>query len=129
MSKKIQDKYQEATNNYKNEIEELTRFVDIVRKMPGMYIGPVGVQGFLNMIREIFQNSGDQLSRQDSPCDHIIFSYDESTNTVIIEDNGFGIPFGIMKDLFSKQHISSNYTKTKFKFSSGRPGIGSKVMK
>lgn len=127
MSKKIQDKYQEATNNYKNEIEELTRFVDIVRKMPGMYIGPVGVQGFLNMIREIFQNCGDQLSRQDSPCDHIIFSYDESTNTVIIEDNGFGIPFGMMKDLFSKQHISSNYTKTKFKFSSGRHGIGSKV--
>ena len=127
MSKVLKQNYQENIDNYQNEIKQLTNFVDIVRQMPGMYIGPVGLQGLINMIREIFQNSGDQLMREDSPCDHIIISFDEATCTIIIEDNGFGIPFGIMVKLFSEQHVSSNYEKTLFKFTSGRHGIGSKV--
>jgi DNA gyrase subunit B len=127
MSKTLQKNYQENIDNYKNEIKQLTRLVDIVRQMPGMYIGDVGLKGLINMIREIFQNSGDQLMREDSPCDHIIVSFDEATCTIIIEDNGFGIPFGIMVKLFSEQHVSSNYEKTPFKFTSGRHGIGSKV--
>ena len=127
MSKSIQKKYQDSINNYANEVQSLERFVDIVRKMPGMYIGPVGLKGLINMFREILQNSVDQMMRVDSPCTHIIISFDETTCTFIIEDNGFGIPFGMMVDIFSKQHVSSNYEKTPFKFTSGRHGIGSKV--
>lgn len=131
MSKKIQSSikevYQQAIDNYANEIKSLDTLVEAVRKLPGMYIGPVGVKGILNMFREIFQNSADQLNRDDSPCDHIIISFDEATCTFIIEDNGFGIPFGIMLDLFTKQHVGSNFEKKLFVFPSGRHGIGSKV--
>ena len=39
MSKVLKQNYQENIDNYQNEIKQLTNFVDIVRQMPGMYIG------------------------------------------------------------------------------------------
>lgn len=127
MSKIIQNKFKEASDNYASEFKKLKTLVEQVRTNVGMFIGKKHKGGFLNMIREIFQNSGDQLMREDSPCDRIIFSYDERTMTVIVEDNGFGIPFMILPTCFSDQYVSSNYEKVPFKFTSGRHGIGSKV--
>jgi DNA gyrase subunit B len=113
--------------NYSKEITTLSSFVEAVRKVPGMYIGRTGNPGFLNMIREVFQNSIDELVKHESPCDYIVVSFDERTNMVIIEDNGRGIPFGRMIDVFASQHTSSNYVKKEGEFSSGRHGVGAKV--
>ena len=113
--------------NYGNEIQTLKDFVESVRKLPGMYIGPIGNRGFINMVREIFQNSYDELNKNSSPCDSVVVSFDERTFTVIIEDNGRGIPFGHMIKIFQNQHTSSNYEKKKGEYSSGRHGVGAKV--
>ena len=113
--------------NYSKEIVTLSSFKEAVRKNPGMYIGRRGNRGFLNMIREIFQNSIDELIKHESPCDMVIVSYDERTHLVIVEDNGRGIPFGRMVDIFANQHTSSNYNKKEGEFSSGRHGVGAKV--
>ena len=117
----------ENIKNYGSKIKTIESFVEAVRKIPGMYIGATGNPGFINMIREIFQNSIDQLERNDSPCDHIWVYYDESTHTVIITDNGTGIPFDNIIRIFTSEHTSSNYDKEDGQYSAGVHGVGSKV--
>lgn len=130
MAKKVNLTQEQIQNiqNYGNEIQTLKDFVEAVRKLPGMYIGPIGDRGFINMVREIFQNSYDELNRDSSPCNSVIISFDERTFTVIIEDNGRGIPFGHITKIFQNQHTSSNYDKKKGEYSSGRHGVGAKVV-
>ena len=76
-------------DNYSNRINTLKDFVTAVRTRPGMYLGPLGNHGFLNMMREIFQNSVDQMMDINSPCNWFKFFYDERTNEVIIEKQRF----------------------------------------
>lgn len=117
--------------SYKEKFKTLKTFVEAVRKMPGMYIGPLSNAGFLNMFREIFQNSLDEMIKASigqSPCDYIQVLYDEQSNTVTVQDNGRGIPFGIIVDVFTHEHTSTNYEKKLYEYSSGRHGVGSKVV-
>lgn len=129
MSKKVKiDKaMEENIRNYNKQIQTIDDFVQVVRKMPGMYIGRKGNLGFLNMIREIFQNSVDELEKKDSPCTWINVLYDSRTLITTVEDNGRGIPFESMIRIFTSEHTSSNYTKKEGEFSSGLHGVGSKV--
>jgi len=113
--------------NYSKEIITLEDFVEAVRLNFGMYIGYGGNKGFINMIREIFQNSIDELMKDASPCTEIIVSYDERNHNVIIEDNGRGLPFDDMIRIYTSQHTSSNYNKKDGEFSSGKHGVGGKV--
>lgn len=118
---------EENIRNYSNEIVSLNSFVEAVRKVPGMYIGNKGNQGFLTMIKEIFQNALDEVMRDSSPCDKVIISYDERTHTTIVEDNGRGIPFKDIIRIFTSQHTSANYNKKTGEYTSGVHGVGSKV--
>lgn len=117
----------QSIKNYAKEIKNIEKFVDAVRKMPGMYIGRIGNDGFLSMIREIYQNSVDEMEKENSPCTEVTVSYNEDTNEVVVSDNGRGIPFDIIEQVYTKEHTSSNYTKKKFEYSSGRHGVGAKV--
>lgn len=127
MSKKLDKDMIENIKNYGDKIETIESFVEAVRKIPGMYIGAKGNAGFINMIREIFQNSIDQIERDDSPCDAISVIYDERDLSVIVEDNGSGIPFNNIVRIYTTDHTSSNYTKGKGQYSAGVHGVGSKV--
>lgn len=124
---KLTDEQIKAINDYGAQIKTLGSFVEAVRKMPGVYIGHKGIHGFVNMFREVFQNSFDELVRVISPCDCIWITYDERTHTVIIEDNGRGIPFSHVIRIFSKEHTSANYNKVPFDYTSGTHGVGAKV--
>lgn len=123
----IEISMEENIRNYANEITTLDSFVKAVRKLPGMYIGNIGNPGFLTMIKEIFQNSLDEVMRRKSPCDMIRISYDERTHETIIEDNGRGIPFSKMIDIYTKEHTSTNYEKEDFDYTAGVHGVGGKV--
>lgn len=125
--KKSKQDMENNIKNYANQIQTIDDFVEVVRKMPGMYIGRKGNPGFLNMIREIFQNSVDELEKAESPCTWINVVYDERTHVTTVEDNGRGIPFDSLIRIFTSQHTSSNYTKKEGEFSSGLHGVGSKV--
>lgn len=127
MSTKKTTTMEENIRNYSNEIVSLNTFVEAVRKVPGMYIGNKGNQGFLTMIKEIFQNAIDEVMRDSSPCDKVIISYDERTHTTIVEDNGRGIPFKDMIRIYTSQHTSANYNKKTGEYTSGVHGVGSKV--
>lgn len=112
---------------YNKRIQTISNFVDAIRQTIGMYAGRKGNRGFKNIIREVFQNSIDELIKDDSPCNWIRVFYNEMDHQVIVEDNGRGIPFNNIIRVFTKQHTSSNYTKKAGEFSSGMNGVGAKV--
>lgn len=124
---KVNKEMIENIKNYSSELKTLKSFVEAVRQMPGMYIGYTGNRGFINMIREIFQNSVDEMMKASSPCDRIFVTYDENTNETIIEDNGRGIPFNDIIRVYTSEHTSSNYEKKLGEYSSGTHGVGGKV--
>lgn len=112
---------------YNDQIKTIDSFVEAVRQTIGMYIGRRGNRGFMNLIREVYQNSIDEMLKPDSPCDHINVHYSEIDHWVIISDNGRGIPFNNIIRIFTSQHTSSNYVKKGEDFSSGMNGVGAKV--
>lgn len=117
----------EAVDNYANDIITLKDFVTAVRKRPGMYIGAAG-EALLNAIREIFQNSIDQIVEPNSPCDWFSLFYNEQTLEFVVEDNGLGFPFDQIIRILTTQHTSKNFEKKLFQYSSGLHGIGAKVV-
>jgi DNA gyrase subunit B len=113
--------------DYAKKIKTIKNFADVVRKMPGMYIGYIGNAGYINMIREVYQNSMDELEREISPCTKIRVEYYEKDRRTIIMDNGRGIPYGKIVEIFTVPNTGTNYDKKEGEFSAGRHGVGSKV--
>ncbi len=97
--------------NEQRKIKIIEDPVEAVRKLPDVYIGRLGGPGFLNMYREIVQNSLDEIVKGNTLDKNIIISYDARTHTVIVEDNGQGIPLDMLEKVFSVLHSSSNYDK------------------
>ena len=124
---KIDERYKKNINRYADSIKTITNFATAIRKTPGQYIGYIGNPGYINMIREIFQNGMDELQKSDSPCTTVWITYYETDNTIIVQDNGRGIPFGHMERVYASEHTSSNYIKKAREFSAGRHGVGAKV--
>ena len=103
--------------------------VEAVRKLPDVYIGALGNAGYLNMYREIVQNSLDEIIKGNTLDKNIIISFDERTHTCIIEDNGQGIEIDMLVPVFSVLHSSSNYDKKEGsgEYSSGKNGMGATI--
>lgn len=119
--------FKDSILSYGDSIKSHDTFRDAVRHNQGMYIGAGGNIGYINMTREIFSNAIDELIKPTSPCNWVKITYDERDFRVIVEDNGRGIPFNKMIDIFSREHTSSNYSKNEYEYSSGVHGVGSKV--
>ena len=47
--------------NYAGKIKTIELFVDSVRKNPGQYLSSIGNEGWMNAVREVFQNSTDEM--------------------------------------------------------------------
>ena len=116
-----------AIDNYGNSITTMKDFVSICRRRPGYQIGAIGNRGFLNMMREVFQNSVDQIMDKTSPCNNFSFKYDMRNLEVTVIDNGKGFPFDDMVRILTKEYTSKNYEKRLFEYSSGMHGVGLKV--
>jgi len=123
MTKEMEDNIK----NYASQIKTMETFVDAVRLNQGQFIGGEGNIALLNMIREVFQNSIDEMVKKDSPCTWVSLTYDQRTYTTIVEDNGRGIPFNNIIRIYTDQYTSSNYEKKEGEYSSGQHGVGSKV--
>ena len=108
--------------DYESQIVKLD-FPNDIRNNIGMYIGNIGDEGCLNLCREIYQNAFDEFMRDISPCDLVKMWYDEITHIFTVEDNGRGIPFSKIIDVFSNSHTSSNYNKQPFQYTSGKHGF------
>lgn len=124
---KIDPNFEKYIKEYANQIETIKSFAEAVRRIPGEYIGHKGNKGWKSCIREIFQNSFDECVRVQSPCHYVRLVFDERNQSALIEDQGRGIPFGKMIEVYSTQHSSSNYTKQPGNYTSGVHGVGSGV--
>ena len=59
--------YDSNIANYIDEFRKYKTFSEAVRHLPGMYIGATGNIGWKACIREIFQNSIDEMIKKESP--------------------------------------------------------------
>lgn len=129
MLKKMDKTMEENIRGYGNEI--ITKlFPDNIRVNIGMYIGSKGNSGYLNMIREVFQNAFDEVmraTRGKSPCSIIRIFFDERTLDCMVQDDGRGLPFEKMHDIYAELSTSSNYEKELGDYSSGKHGLGGKI--
>ena len=115
--------------NKQKDIKVIDDPVEAVRKLPDVYIGALGNHGFLNMYREILQNSLDEIIKGNTLDKNIIVSFDARNYTCIIEDNGQGIKLDMLAPVFSVLHSSSNYDKVEGSgdYSSGKNGMGATI--
>lgn len=108
--------------------------MEAVRTRPGMYIASVGQAGIQHITLEVISNGIDEyLAGCCTNIDIIV----KDDNTVIISDNGRGIPFadtaeGKQKfiDIVSKLHTGAKFDpdgKTGYNSSGGQNGIGIKA--
>lgn len=118
----------QAIDSYGDRIKTLKDFVTAVRLRYGMYLGEGSDQGFENMMREIIQNSIDQLVDPQSPCNWFSFEYDERTTEVTVCDNGLGFPPEDILRILTSQHTSKNFEKKPGEYSSGLNGVGAKIV-
>lgn len=116
----------EAIKNYGKEIQTIKLFVDSVRQNPGEYLSSIGNEGWMNGVREVIQNSTDEMNREVSTCTAVFVEYWEKTHRCIVSDNGRAIPPEDIIRVFTREHTSTNFTKRKGVYSSGLHGVGAK---
>ena len=125
---KLTEEQKQAIDNYGSEIKTFKDHIEAVRRKPGMYIGHTGHKGFINMMREIFQNSIDQILSHESPGNWFSFFYNENTLEVRVEDNGMSLPYNDIIRIFTTAHTSKNFEKKKGDYSAGTHGEGAGIV-
>lgn len=112
-----------------NDIETLS-FKEGVRRRIGMYLGSADMQGVYQAFQEIVSNSIDEYYM--GYGNHIKIELKD--NSIIVEDEGRGIPFGtkedgtnVMVSIFSTPHTGGKFSEKTYQAVAGLNGIGAKA--
>ena len=106
--------------------------LEAVRLRPGMYIGTTGVKGLHHILWEIVDNSIDEITNGHGNTISITLEKDGS---VIVEDNGRGIPVDIhptqkksgVEVVFTQLHAGGKFNTENYDYSGGLHGVGASV--
>lgn len=110
--------------NYNKDSIKSLDIISHIRKRPGMYLPDIGIQGLHHLVEEVLNNSVDEFMVGHGKEISISISGDQ----VWIADNGRGIPFEKVVDVFSVAMTSGKFDSGAYTTSSGLNGTGLKAV-
>ncbi len=121
-------------NSYSENDIKVLEGLEPVRLRPGMYIGGTDSHGYHHLLREILDNSIDEVINGYATWIDVIL--DEDYRGVTIRDDGRGIPVGLMKKfkkpaveiILTTLHAGGKFDSESYEVSGGLHGVGSSVV-